>query len=228
MRETHESRRQFLLTAAAGTAVAALGGWYFLGDLLDPAYAESRDDGKPRVPPGQRTIGSLKDMGGEEGDGTTSGWTLQVHGEVSDPFELDWKGLKAMEQTTQLADVHCVTGWTCLDVEWKGVLLSAIAARAGVTDAARHVIFEAAHGYTANVPLAEAMRPNVMLAHRMNGKSLPKEHGKPVRILVPDLYFWKSAKWLTGIRFAAEDDPGYWERRGYHNHGDPWKEERYG
>jgi DMSO/TMAO reductase YedYZ molybdopterin-dependent catalytic subunit len=228
MRHANESRRRFLLTATAGTVVTALGGYYVLGDLFDPAYAESRDDGRPRVPPGQRVISSLKDMGGQEGDASAKSWTLSVGGAVENPFELDFAGLREMEQTTQLADVHCVTGWTCLDVEWKGVRLSAIAERAGVSDAARYVVVEAAHGYTANMPLADALKPNVMLAHRLGGKSLPREHGKPVRALVPDLYFWKSAKWLTGVRFVEEDEPGYWERRGYHNHGDPWKEERYG
>ena len=110
---------------------------------------------------------------------------------------------------------------------WKGVRLSELANRAKVKGSAHHVIFEAAHGYTANVPLDEALRPNVMIAHRLDGRPLPRKHGAPVRNVVPDLYFWKSAKWLTGIRFVTRDEPGYWERRGYNNHGDPWREERY-
>jgi len=102
-----------------------------------------------------------------------------------------------------------------------------LAKRAKLKKTARHVVFEAAHGYTANVPLGEALKPNVMIAHRLDGRPLQRAHGAPVRNVVPDLYFWKSAKWLTGIRFVTRDEPGYWERRGYNNHGDPWLEERY-
>ena len=90
------------------------------------------------------------------------------------------------------------------------------------------MIFEAAHGYTANVPLAEATARNVLVTHQLNGRPFQRRHGAPVRGLVPDLYFWKSAKWLTGIRFVTRDEPGFWETRGYHNHADPWREERYG
>jgi DMSO/TMAO reductase YedYZ molybdopterin-dependent catalytic subunit len=136
--------------------------------------------------------------------------------------------LLAMDQTEQRLDVHCVTGWSVLDAKWRGVALAALASRVGVQKAARYVIFEGAHGYSANVPLREALQPQVMIAHRLDGRSLGRAHGAPVRAVVPELYFWKSAKWLTGIRFVARDRPGYWERRGYHNHGDPWKEERYG
>ena len=105
--------------------------------------------------------------------------------------------------------------------------LETLARRVGVRDTARHVIFEAAAGYTANVHLGEALAPNVMITWALDGRPLTRPHGPPVRALVPDLYFWKSAKWLTGIRFVRRDAPGYWERRGYHNHADPWREERH-
>lgn len=225
------ARRRFLERAAAGTVIAALGGaLYRILDegLYGEALAEPRRDGRPRVPPGQRVIERLKPMGGEEGDPSPSAWSLRVHGEVESPFTVDWKELLAMPQTTQKADVHCVTGWSVLDAEWTGVTLRALADRAKPTSSARHVIFEAAHGYTANVPIREALAPNVVVAHRLGGKPLAATHGAPVRGVVPDLYFWKSAKWLTGIRFVSRDAPGYWERRGYHNHADPWREERYG
>jgi DMSO/TMAO reductase YedYZ molybdopterin-dependent catalytic subunit len=110
---------------------------------------------------------------------------------------------------------------------WKGVQIATLAEKAGVTSEARFVIFEAAHDYTANAPLKEATADTAMVTYRLNGKPLALEHGAPVRGLVPDLYFWKSAKWLTGIRFVKIDEPGYWETRGYSNHADPWKEERY-
>ena len=102
------------------------------------------------------------------------------------------------------------------------------AAKAGIRDSARHVIFEAAHGYTANVRRDMALGDDVMVSWEIDGRRLARAHGAPVRALVPDLYFWKSAKWLTGIRFVRRDEPGFWETRGYHNHADPWKEERYG
>lgn len=229
--ERLRGRRRWLQQAAAGTVLTAFGGGlYVLCDELfgTAALAQSRADGRPRVPPGQRVITQLKPMGGEEGDSRSSAFELRVHGEVEEPFTLDWKGLLAMPQTTQRSDVHCVTGWTVLDAEWTGVTMKALAERARPTKRARYAVFEAAHGYTANVPLREALAPASMLAHRLDGQPLRATHGAPVRGVVPELYFWKSAKWLTGVRFVARDEPGYWERRGYHNHADPWREERYG
>jgi DMSO/TMAO reductase YedYZ molybdopterin-dependent catalytic subunit len=180
------------------------------------------------VPPHQRVLTALRPMGGEAGNPSPASFRLKVHGEVEQPFELDFAGLLKLPQTEQTCDVHCVTGWSCLDVRWLGVRIADLAERAQVKSTAKHVIFEAAHGYTANVPLDEALRPTCMVAYRLNGEPLPLPNGPPVRGLVPHLYFWKSPKWLTGIRFNAQDEPGYWETRGYHTHADPWKEERYG
>lgn len=224
-------RRQFVKTAAAGTAVTAFGGafWYLASDdLTKKAQAEKRADGRPRLPPGQRVISRLKNMGGDEGPGDVKSFRLRVHGAVAQPFTVDYAQFLKLPQVEQAADVHCVTGWSCLGSLWKGVRLSTLAEKAGVKGTARHVVFEAAHGYTANVPLAEATAPAAMVTYRMNGKPFAIENGAPVRGLVPDLYFWKSAKWLTGVRFVVDDEPGYWEVRGYHNHADPWREERYG
>jgi DMSO/TMAO reductase YedYZ molybdopterin-dependent catalytic subunit len=125
-------------------------------------------------------------------------------------------------------DVHCVTGWSVLGARFRGIRVRDLAERAGVHPTARHVIFEAAHGYTSNVPLREALAPDVLIAHELDGRPLPRTHGGPARAVVPSLYFWKSAKWIDGIRFVRRDAPGYWEVRGYHNHADPWREERYG
>jgi DMSO/TMAO reductase YedYZ molybdopterin-dependent catalytic subunit len=224
-------RRIFLGGAMAGTTVIALGGAsYVLASQEEErkARATARPDGKPRLPPGQYLLGALRDMGGSAGESSPGAFRLKVYGEVDQPFEVDFAELLKMPQTEQLCDVHCVTKWTMLDSKWTGVKLADIAARAKLKASARHVIFEAAHGYTANVPLRDALKPNVMVAHRYNGSAIPRAHGAPVRALVPDLYFWKSAKWLTGIRFVTQDIPGFWETRGYHNHADPWTEERYG
>jgi DMSO/TMAO reductase YedYZ molybdopterin-dependent catalytic subunit len=224
-------RRAFLRQAAAGTVlVAAGGGLYRLvaDDVTRAARAEVRRDGRPRLPPGQKVIEELRPMGGEPGSGKPEDLALRVHGEVDAPFTMSWAELLRAPSRQLIADVHCVTGWSLLGATWTGVPVEYLAERARVRSGARHVVFEAAHGYTANVPLAEATAPNVLVTWEMNGRRLARRHGAPVRGLVPDLYFWKSAKWLTGIRFAARDEPGYWETRGYHNHADPWREERYG
>jgi DMSO/TMAO reductase YedYZ molybdopterin-dependent catalytic subunit len=223
-------RREFIRKATAGTVIVAFGGGLYVisDDLTRQAQAQQRSDGRPRVPPGQRVIGSLKPMGGEPGEPGQARFRLKVHGEVQAPFELDFAGLLAMTQVERALDVHCVTGWSVLGAKVKGVRVKDLADRAKLKPSARHVVFEAAHGYTANVRLGEALAPNVLVAHQLDGRALPRAHGAPVRAVVPDLYFWKSAKWLTGIRFTSRDEPGYWETRGYHNHADPWHEERYG
>ncbi len=223
-------RREFIKTAAAGTLIVAVGGAIYRlasDDLTRQARAEKRPDGRRRLPPGQRVISRLKPMGGRKGDPRAKNFRLRVHGQVRKPFELDYAELLKLPQTEQESDVHCVTGWSALGLTFLGVRVAELADKAGVKSTARHVIFEAAHGYTANVPLAEATADNVLVTYRMNGRPFAKRHGAPVRGLVPDLYFWKSAKWLTGIRFVSRDEPGYWEVRGYHNHADPWKEERH-
>ena len=229
--EPSMSRRAFVRGAtAAGTVIVALGGGgYVLASEAEErkARSELRPDGRPRLPPGQYLLRRIKPMGGTEGDPSPGNYRLRVHGEVEQPFTIDLAELLKMAQVDQTCDVHCVTKWTVLDAKWTGVRVADLAARAKLRPAARHVVFEAAAGYTANVRLREALAPNVLVAHRYEGAPLGRAHGAPVRALVPDLYFWKSAKWLTGIRFVASDRPGYWETRGYHNHADPWKEERY-
>jgi len=224
-------RRTFLRGLTAGTVIIALGGAaYVLADDAEDRRArdEKRPDGRPRLPPNQHIIHRLKEMGGDEGDPSPSSFRLQVHGEVDNPFTIDFVELLRMPQVDQTCDVHCVTKWSLLDAKWTGVRIADLAARAKVKSSARFAIFEANAGYTSNMPLHEAMRPNALVAHKFNGSNLSTAHGAPVRALVPDLYFWKSAKWLTGIRFSDVDHPGYWEVRGYNNHADPWKEERYG
>ena len=223
------ARRQFIREALSGTLIVAFGGALcaLSDDLTREAQAAERKDGRPRLPPGQRVISALRPMGGSEGDPRRSQFRLRVHGEVERPFELDFRELLALPQTTQTCDVHCVTAWSVLDAKFGGVQVRALAEKAKLKPTARHVIFEAAHGYSANVRLNEALAPNVLVAHSLGGEPLPRTHGGPVRAVIPDLYFWKSAKWLTGIRFVTQDEPGYWETRGYHNHADPWKEERY-
>jgi Oxidoreductase molybdopterin binding domain/TAT (twin-arginine translocation) pathway signal sequence len=222
-------RRRFLKAAAAGTLVAALGGGtYVLAGENDPRAKQIRPDGRIRLPPNQRLLDALKPMGGDAGDPSPASFRLHIHGEVDNPIDVDFAALTAMPATEQTCDVHCVTGWSLLDSKWTGVQIAHLAKVAKVRDSARYLIFEAANGYTANVRLAEATAATSLVVYRYAGAALPRPHGPPVRSLMPDLYFWKSAKWLTGLYFSAKDKPGYWETRGYHNHADPWKEERYG
>ncbi|HEY8073601.1 MAG TPA: molybdopterin-dependent oxidoreductase [Labilithrix sp.] len=230
--EPSMGRRRFLRGAiAAGTAVVALGGGtYVCASEEDErrARATMRPDGRPKLPPSQYLLRRIRPMGGDEGDPSPGAWRLKVSGEVEQPFTIDFGELLKMQNVDQICDVHCVTKWSVLDAKWTGVRVADLAARAKVKPSAHHVVFEAVGGYTSNVPLREALAPNVLVAHKYEDQSLARAHGAPARVLVPDLYFWKSAKWLTGIRFVERDKPGYWETRGYHNHADPWKEERYG
>ncbi len=222
------TRRGFVRTATAGSVVAALGAlWIFDDALTRRARAEVRPDGRPRLPPGQKAIRRLRPMGGTPGDPSRARFRLRLHGEVDRPTVLDFAALRAVGERVRAADVHCVTGWSVLGARWRGVRIADLARLCGVRRTARHVVFEAAGGYTANVRILEALADDAMVVWELDGRPLPGRHGAPVRALVPDLYFWKSAKWLTGIRFTRRDEPGYWERRGYHNHADPWREERY-
>jgi DMSO/TMAO reductase YedYZ molybdopterin-dependent catalytic subunit len=223
------ARRRFIQQAASGAMLVAFGAGLFVlaDDLTREAKAQTRSDGRPRLPPGQRVIRALKPMGGIEGDPSPGNYRLRVHGEVEHPFTLTFAELNALPQVELAVDVHCVTGWTVLGAKFGGVRVRDLAARAGVKSGAHYVIFEGAEGYTSNVAVREALAPNVLVAHRLEGRPLPRAHGAPVRAVIPDFYFWKSAKWLSGIRFVKRDEPGYWETRGYNNHGDPWREERY-
>jgi len=222
------TRRDLLLKVGAGTIVTALGGLYVVSDRLTrEAKAQTRADGRPRLPPGQRVIEVLKPMGGQPGEPGRGEFSVRIRGDVESPYALDFQALSKIDPVERTCDVHCVTGWSVLGARWNGVRISTLAKRARLRSGVRFVIIEAAHGYTANVPLEDAMRDDAMLTWDLNESPLRRANGAPVRALVPDLYFWKSAKWVTGLRFSKTDEPGYWEVRGYHNRADPWKEERY-
>jgi len=154
-------------------------------------------------------------------------WRLRLFGLVEKEVELDWEQFMALPQSIVTADFHCVTQWSRLDNVWEGVLFRDVARLVKVKPQARYVMAHCYGGYTTNMPLQVILEENVMLAHRHDGQELPREHGGPVRLVVPSRYGWKSAKWINGIEFMAEDRPGFWEQRGYHMNGDPWKEERF-
>ena len=169
----------------------------------------------------------IQDMGGTPGTATAANWSLRVHGEVERPLVLSYQELLEMDQVDITCDVHCVTGWSLLDSRWSGVRLETIMEKVKPDRNAGYIIFEAAAGFTSNIPISDIRKQNVILAHSFDDEQLPGENGAPVRAIVPDRYFYKSAKWLEGIKITARDEPGYWETRGYSNSADPWKEERY-
>jgi DMSO/TMAO reductase YedYZ molybdopterin-dependent catalytic subunit len=223
------SRREFM--AAAGGTVVSIGLPGVFVKLLDSENramaAQLRPDGRPRIPPGQHAVKALPDMGGRPGPGKAPEWRLEITGEVGATLTLKFQDLLVLKQVDQTCDVHCVTGWTLLDSRWRGVPMKTIVDLAKVNDSARFVIFEAPGGYSSSIPLNVACEDNVMLAHGFFDRDLPGPHGAPLRGLVPDRYFYKSVKWLQRIRFAAVDEPGYYESGGYSNSADPWKEERF-
>jgi DMSO/TMAO reductase YedYZ molybdopterin-dependent catalytic subunit len=151
-----------------------------------------------------------------------------VHGEVEAPIVLSYAELQALPQTDVTLDIHCVTRWSRFDVPFRGVRWRELASLARPTSAARFAVAHAEHGYTTNVPVAALEDPRALLAWEADGEPLTPEHGWPLRLIVPDRYFWKSAKWLRAIELTAVDRPGFWERYGYHNDADPFREQRYG
>ncbi|HEY8697038.1 MAG TPA: sulfite oxidase-like oxidoreductase [Rhizomicrobium sp.] len=181
-----------------------------------------------RLPPGQREVKNwpVLDLGAQP-DVNPENWRLQVLGAVEHPLALTLPQFLALPQSESMSDIHCVTAWSRYDNRWRGVSSQTLLALAKPKPEARHVILHSYDGYTTNVKLEVFADPNVLLAHSWEDAPLSREHGGPVRVVIPDWYFWKSAKWVTRIVFAAEDQPGFWETRGYHNEGDPWKEERY-
>lgn len=181
-----------------------------------------------RVPAGQRLVktwpvlhyGSIPAFDEET-------WNLEVSGLVENPYKLTYAELKALGSQDVRADMHCVTGWSTLDNTWTGVPFRVLAEKAGVKPEAKWVIAHCEHGYTSDLSLEAMMGDDVLVAWAHDGQDLTPEHGFPLRLVVPKRYAWKSAKWLRGLEFVAENQRGFWEIRGYHVHADPWREERY-
>jgi DMSO/TMAO reductase YedYZ molybdopterin-dependent catalytic subunit len=182
-----------------------------------------------RLPPGQAIVEKwpVLDLGVHPKIDPAQ-WRLKVDGLVANPFEWDWAVFSAQPRMTDSSDIHCVTTWTLYGNVWEGVAAKHVLALARPLARARFIVFHSYDDYTTNLPLAYFDDDDAMLAHSWRGQKLTREHGGPVRALVPKLYFWKSAKWLKRIEFLAEDRSGFWEERGYHDRGDPWQEERYG
>ena len=154
-------------------------------------------------------------------------WDFTVSGEVEEPLRLTWDELTALPATEIKLDIHCVTRWSRFDTSFKGVHWRDLAELASPKPSARFVVAQAEQGFTANVPLAAIEDESALIAYEADGEPLTPEHGWPLRLVVPSKYFWKSAKWLRGLLLLDRDQPGFWERYGYHNEADYWKEERY-
>jgi DMSO/TMAO reductase YedYZ molybdopterin-dependent catalytic subunit len=193
----------------------------FGGKTQDPAIAG-------RIPPGQYRTEKFPVLHyGSTPKTELATWDFKVFGEVDSPFTITWTEFKALPRKTVQTDIHCVTRWTKLDTTWEGVPIQEILSRAQLRSSAGFVLAHSEQGYTANLPLSVLDDEDVLLADTFGGQPLELEHGWPVRLLVPKRYFWKSAKWIRGLEFVDHDILGFWERYGYNNDADPWKEERF-
>ncbi|MGH8104228.1 MAG: sulfite oxidase-like oxidoreductase [bacterium] len=190
----------------------------------------ARDTGRTnRVPPGQYTTVKwpVLDLNGPPRFDPNT-WRFRVFGLVDKEIKLTYDGFKSLPRVLLKSDFHCVTRWSKLDNTWEGVQTGEIAKVAGVKPNATHVILYCHGPYTTNLPLDEFLPDENVFAWKHDGQDLEPDHGYPLRLVVPSLYAWKSAKWVEGVEFISRDRPGYWEVRGYHNHADPWTEERFG
>jgi DMSO/TMAO reductase YedYZ molybdopterin-dependent catalytic subunit len=197
-------------------------------DIFNKRGHADREKYGERLPPGQKLTDGwpVLHYGGTP-DIDLASWKLSIIGLVEDEVHFTWDEFMALPQTTLRSDIHCVTHWSKFDNEWTGVKIADLMAGVKVKPEAKHAMVHSYGGYTTNIPLAELLDDDVILAHSHAGKPLETQHGWPMRLVVPKLYFWKSAKWMRGLVFMADQKPGFWEMYGYHIHGDPWIEERY-
>ena len=181
------------------------------------------------LPPGQVVTAKwpVLHAGSVPAELTPATWTLELHGEVENPRTLSFAELLGLPQVDLTCDIHCVTSWSKLGMHWRGVPFTEVAALVRPKPSVKFVIMECEQGFTTSLPIGPLTEPDVMLAHTVEGTALAPEHGGPVRMLVPKRYFYKSAKWLRGLKFVSADEPGFWEVRGYSNVADPWMETRY-
>ena len=184
------------------------------------------DADSTRVPPGQYLTDDFPVLSaGPTPHTPLAQWDFTIRGAVDQPVSWTWDEFLALESETPTVDVHCVTRWSKLDTTWRGVSVDTLLD--GVETAGAYVLAFCDGGYTTNLPLADVMGGKAWVAYEYDGAPLHPEHGGPARLLVPHLYFWKSAKWVRGLELRDYDEPGFWETYGYHDYGDPWKEQRY-
>ncbi len=179
-----------------------------------------------RIPPGQHVVGDFPVLtAGATPRVRPETWTLTLSGEIDEPVTWTWREFLELPNEDVTCDIHCVTSWSKLGTGWRGVAIDTLLE--GVDTAAEYVLAHCDGGYTTNLPLEDLTDGRAWIVHEYEGSPLSTDHGGPARLLVPHLYFWKSAKWIRGLQLLAEDQPGFWESNGYHDYGDPWLEQRY-
>ena len=187
-----------------------------------------RPDRSIDLPPGQHLVSDFPVLSaGPTPRIDTDKWTFTLKDGVRPVKSWTWAEFNALPQSRMTRDIHCVTTWSKLNTAWEGVLIDDILADAGIEPPTGFILAHSYDGYTTNVPTADLVAGKAMVALRYEGKPITPDHGGPARLLVPHLYFWKSAKWLKGLQFTQRDELGFWELRGYHRYGDPWREQRY-
>jgi DMSO/TMAO reductase YedYZ molybdopterin-dependent catalytic subunit len=195
--------------------------------MLGKFFQKPAPELKDRVPPGQHLAKGFPVLTyGQTPQVTTEDWQFQVTGLVQ-PVTLSWADLMAMPQSDFTADFHCVTTWSKLDVQWTGIKVADFMQQIEVDPKAKYIMEHCYGGYTTNIAIEDFLRPENFFAHTLFGEPLPADHGGPLRLVVPHLYAWKSAKWINGLEFLDHEELGFWERNGYHRRGEPWVEERY-
>jgi DMSO/TMAO reductase YedYZ molybdopterin-dependent catalytic subunit len=197
-----------------------------MGGIVSPGFSGRRRAGSEHLPPGQYLVTDFPVLSaGPTPRVDTGAWSLRVTTETGQVHAWDWAAFRALPTEETTADLHCVTKWSKLGTRWRGVSLDTLLADVETT--AEFVLARSYGGYTTNLPLQDLLDGQAWVAYEFDGEPLEAEHGGPARLLVPHLYLWKSAKWVTGIDLLASDEPGFWETAGYHNYGDPWREQRY-
>ena len=193
---------------------------------ISPGFFGRRHERQPELPPGQYLVDDFPVLSaGPTPQVAVEDWEFTIVTETGATHGWGWEALKALPTETPTVDIHCVTKWSKLGTEWEGVSLDTLFEN--VETAADYALVYSYGGYTTNLPLEDLLDGKAWVAFGYDGESLEPEHGGPARLLVPHLYFWKSAKWIRGIRLLTDDEPGFWESEGYHNYGDPWREQRY-
>jgi DMSO/TMAO reductase YedYZ molybdopterin-dependent catalytic subunit len=194
--------------------------------IVSPGFAGRSRQSAANLPPGQYVTRDFPVLSaGPTPHVPLDRWRFTVETETGIQRDWSWSDLLALPSETLTVDIHCVTKWSKLGTTWQGVRLDTLLA--DVDTAAGFALVYSYGGYTTNLPLADLLGGRAWIAYRYDGEPLAPEHGGPARLLVPHLYFWKSAKWVRGIRLGRDDEPGFWEGLGYHNYGDPWREQRY-
>ena len=200
------------------------------GEDLDTEGEETAapdEQSAPTIPEGQHVVETMPSLGSNPNPRSLEDWTFYVQGEVEQALEFTWEEFNALDKVDQVINFHCVTGWTALNLETRGVPVKALLAMAGLTNKANHVVFDCEHGYTTNIDIEEAQKDNVQIETHLWGAPLPDQYGGPARGRIPDRYGYKSGKWVVGLRVLEEDEPGFWETKGYSNTADPWTQDRY-